>query len=177
MRSTGSPQKKRQKTNLKMPLSPEEIRLRNCIATAKWRSKNREKASLASKRWREANPEKQAAARKRWEENNLEKRRGYSQKRQEMRNEESRQWRLKNPGHIYTKYEKRGISRSDIEAKVLSQEGKCAICKEIKNLCVDHCHVTGKFRGMLCSPCNSALGFLKDSFFNLIRAADYIRRA
>lgn len=54
-----------------------------------------------------------------------------------------------------------------------SQEGKCAICdtpikfesnKEDRNSIgnVDHCHITGKVRGMLCNDCNRGMGFLKD---------------
>lgn len=43
---------------------------------------------------------------------------------------------------------------------LLSQDGKCLICKKEKNkLCVDHNHDTGKIRGLLCVKCNSNLGW------------------
>ena len=39
----------------------------------------------------------------------------------------------------------------------------CQVCGRKERLCVDHDHATGNVRGCLCSDCNSALGFLKDS--------------
>lgn len=44
--------------------------------------------------------------------------------------------------------------------------GKCAICEKHqdkfdKALAVDHNHINGKIRGLLCSVCNRMLGFLK----------------
>ncbi len=46
------------------------------------------------------------------------------------------------------------------------QDNKCAICKKTveenkRNLAVDHNHITGKIRGLLCNTCNSALGMFK----------------
>ena len=59
------------------------------------------------------------------------------------------------------------------------QEGKCAICGASDNfgryLCVDHSHETGKIRGLLCNPCNQALGLLKDNVGILNNAIDYLR--
>lgn len=46
------------------------------------------------------------------------------------------------------------------------QNGVCAICnkkEDNKRLAVDHCHKTGKIRGLLCTRCNPALGFLQDN--------------
>lgn len=44
------------------------------------------------------------------------------------------------------------------------QQGKCAICYNHLNvLCVDHDHNTNRVRGLLCGPCNTALGMLKDN--------------
>ncbi len=45
------------------------------------------------------------------------------------------------------------------------------------NLHVDHCHTTGKVRGMLCSDCNTGLGKFKDGPALLRRAAEYLERA
>lgn len=49
-----------------------------------------------------------------------------------------------------------------------AQEGKCAVCGttepggRFKNFAVDHDHVTGHNRGLLCYTCNVALGLLKE---------------
>lgn len=55
------------------------------------------------------------------------------------------------------------------------QEHKCKICKQVKKLNVDHCHATGKVRGLLCRSCNLALGFLEDDESRIASAGDYIR--
>lgn len=53
-----------------------------------------------------------------------------------------------------------GISKVDYDAIVLKQNGKCAICKIKDARCIDHDHVTGKVRGLLCNGCNSGLGYV-----------------
>lgn len=40
---------------------------------------------------------------------------------------------------------------------------KCEICSSGKNLALDHCHLTGAFRGVLCVKCNTLLGRLGDT--------------
>ena len=71
-----------------------------------------------------------------------------------------------------------GISWLEYQLRLALQNGACAICKEKPKrglLCIDHCHVTGKVRGLLCRKCNSALGFYRDDP-NLAQAgADYLR--
>lgn len=46
----------------------------------------------------------------------------------------------------------------------------------IESLCVDHCHKTGKIRGVLCSNCNSAIGFLKENPEIIKAALKYIEK-
>lgn len=56
----------------------------------------------------------------------------------------------------------------------------CELCSKTnssgKALSLDHCHVSGAFRGWLCTPCNAALGNLGDSLEGILRAADYLRK-
>lgn len=61
------------------------------------------------------------------------------------------------------------------------QNGCCAICgtpaSSIKrNLALDHDHITGKPRGLLCGHCNTGIGFLQDDPSTLRKAADYIEK-
>lgn len=65
--------------------------------------------------------------------------------------------------------------------KMLDQQrGKCAICdsrlssSRTGRLFVDHCHTTGKVRGLLCSACNHGLGLFKDSPKLLNKAINYL---
>lgn len=70
---------------------------------------------------------------------------------------------------LKTKY---GLTLEDYERMEKTQRGKCAICKETpkRNLVVDHCHGTGKVRGLLCNTCNTGIGGLRDSL-QLVKSA------
>lgn len=59
------------------------------------------------------------------------------------------------------------------------QEGVCAICSSAENgrykhLSIDHCHDSGKIRGLLCNNCNRGIGLLKDNPELLRKAAEYV---
>jgi hypothetical protein len=67
------------------------------------------------------------------------------------------------------------------------QENKCAICNEeetrksrtdgkICALAIDHCHNTGKIRGLLCHGCNTGLGKFKDDINILLKAIQYLKQ-
>lgn len=76
-----------------------------------------------------------------------------------------------------------GITVKDYERMLAEQDGLCAIClttpdqqKRRKYLCVDHDHETGEVRGLLCGPCNSAIGLLKDNPLMLQSALNYLQK-
>ncbi len=54
---------------------------------------------------------------------------------------------------------------------------KCEVCKDSSTqICIDHDHVTGLFRGFLCTRCNTALGFTKNNPKILRKLANYLRK-
>lgn len=78
-----------------------------------------------------------------------------------------------------------GISFEDYCQLLRRQNGTCAICKnpenyfdyrtkKLKLLSVDHDHKNGNVRGLLCEPCNKALGLFKDNIDALNRAVKYL---
>src|SRR3990167_9771257 len=64
--------------------------------------------------------------------------------------------------HVLAK--KFGMTPADLEVLIAAQDGQCAICRRISpsTLHVDHDHVTGKVRGLLCFSCNIGLGHFGD---------------
>ncbi len=72
------------------------------------------------------------------------------------------------------------ISEKDFERMFRSQNGACAICESVslsgKRLHIDHNHVTGKVRGLLCQPCNHMIGNAKEAMIILYKAADYLEK-
>jgi hypothetical protein len=77
------------------------------------------------------------------------------------------------------------ISVEEYDAMLTAQDSVCACCKcaetrtvkgtgKIKTLAVDHCHATGKVRGLLCGRCNQGMGHFKDSPALLRAAITYL---
>jgi Recombination endonuclease VII len=71
-----------------------------------------------------------------------------------------------------------GLTLADYRALQAQQGNACAICRKVtRALCIDHCHVTGRVRGLLCRSCNSALGFYADDPRLLRAALAYLQAA
>lgn len=72
-----------------------------------------------------------------------------------------------------------GIIYSDYQNYLSRQNMKCAICfTQIGSDCapaIDHCHKTGKVRGVLCNPCNGGLGMFKDDITLMESAIRYLK--
>lgn len=105
----------------------------------------------------------------------------------------NKKWALANPekARIYkARYirkkncEKRGITIAQFDEMLTQQNNRCSICsKEFVDMggigqvpVIDHCHTTGKVRGLLCHQCNVGVGYLKDSPDVLRKAAAYVER-
>lgn len=85
---------------------------------------------------------------------------------------------LKNRKSSYKR--KYGITLGDYEEMLENQNGECATCHRQcstgKNLAVDHCHYSGRVRGLLCARCNLALGLVNDSVHILLNLIDHIKK-
>ena len=87
---------------------------------------------------------------------------------------------------LHNAYLKRtyGITYRTYRLMLSDQDHKCKICggegfimntdRHKMLLVIDHCHTTGKVRGLLCHNCNRALGLLQDSVDNLNSAIAYL---
>ena len=98
-----------------------------------------------------------------------------------------RAFRAANPDYarwmsIKSKY---GLTKEQYEALLARQSGVCAVCEkpemrttktgQTMNLHIDHCHKTKIVRGLLCSRCNTAIGFLNDDLGTLAKAVEYLK--
>lgn len=73
-----------------------------------------------------------------------------------------------------------GITLQQYNQLLENQNFKCLICTATESvlghsLAVDHCHTTGKIRGLLCKSCNIGIGNLKDNIQNLQNAIKYLK--
>ena len=132
---------------------------------------------------------KLGAARKKWHDKNTEKVRAYNESRKDSRREYHKVRYAQNlerytDSHLRNEY---GITLADVQRMYEEQDGKCSVCcragvlrfreertkKEIR-LVVDHCHATGRVRGLLCDRCNTLLGMAQDDKALLRRAIKYL---
>lgn len=74
-------------------------------------------------------------------------------------------------------WQKYGLTLEDYNNLLEKQNKVCAICEQPPSkqfLYVDHCHATGRVRGLLCNRCNTALGLLNDSVELFERSIEYL---
>jgi len=103
--------------------------------------------------------------------------------------ERSYNWREQNPEKRQLSEKKRslkkkyGLEWATYINMMEAQDGRCAICntplsvhanEHFPSACVDHCHKTGKIRGLLCYSCNLVLGYARDDVAILESAKAYL---
>nr|WP_240528300.1 endonuclease VII domain-containing protein [Streptomyces amritsarensis] len=74
-------------------------------------------------------------------------------------------------GHLKRAY---GITEAQCGEMIAAQGGLCRICLKAPAAHVDHCHETGRVRGVLCFNCNTAIGLLGDDPGTIQRAISYL---
>ncbi len=130
-----------------------------CVCCKGYKSQERlregDKPKIRARAWRLKNPDRSRANAKSYQKRHPEK---------------VLEWRLRN---------RYGITVETYNNLLEKQNHVCAICfqkpKHRKRLAVDHCHGTGKIRGLLCMDCNLALGLMKDSTEMLDNCIKYLK--
>lgn len=75
---------------------------------------------------------------------------------------------------------KYGVTSESVDLMLRFQGGECKICRrelhygDTRSIHLDHCHTTGRLRGILCTGCNTGLGSFQDNPASLVRAAMYL---
>jgi hypothetical protein len=130
--------------------------------------KNPNNKLVKNKEWILKNREKHRKLVNNWYTKNKSKRQEFF-----MRNPEKRR------DNGLNKY---GITHSDFLTILESQDFRCVICRKHQDeskkiFCVDHRHINGNIRGILCNKCNSLLGYSGDNISILENAIRYLRAA
>lgn len=145
-----------------------------------YRKKIQDKSRAYSKAYYYANKEKAHAKHKVYREKHRERllkmdRENYHKKRETVRAQQ-----------LMKKY---GLTYEQHQEMFRAQGGACSICGTLFDVAfvghakgksnkahVDHDHVSGKVRGLLCTQCNTALGLFKDNSANLAKAIVYLEK-
>lgn len=148
---------------------------RDLAAGRRWIEQNGDRKKAATKEWRKANPERLAETKAKYRERN-----------RIVLAQRQREWNAAHPDKVKAMNLKGGygLTLEGFLQMYERQSGQCAICQismrtranQKDACCVDHDHVTGKVRGLLCSSCNMGIGQLGDSAERLRAAASYLDR-
>lgn len=106
----------------------------------------------------------------------LAKAREYYRENREKINAAKREKRKLNP-KVYNdraRVSRFGLAPGEFDAMAIAQNHCCDLCGDHRQLVVDHNHKTGKVRALLCAPCNTALGLLKEDTKRIWRAMEYV---
>ena len=133
--------------------------------------------------------EHKIASAKQWYQDNKPRKQAYDIERRPIKNALRRDDYAVHPEKYHTTRQQRrsntlrryNMTTAEFDVLFESQGCCCACCKTIvlkgnKGWCVDHDHVTGKVRGILCGLCNTGLGALGDDVAGILKALEYLKR-
>jgi hypothetical protein len=154
-----------------------ERKAKKAAANRKWRETHREAKNAYQRAYREKHKEVIAAREKIYRANH----RAEATAREKAWREANRDRALASrvSGHMRRMY---GLTMKQVEAMKEAQGQRCLCCKTkfgvLKNIKarVDHCHTTGRVRGILCNSCNTTLGHAKDNLKLLRALIRYLER-
>lgn len=166
-----------------MAYTPEERKEAQRVARKKWHDKNVDRVNARRRQHRAEDPrvrergqqyylknkDRIDAANKQWREENPDFFAANYQANRKQRIFNAREWTLKR---------RFGLSLKDYDDMLLAQNGVCAICggrDKNRRLAVDHCHHTGRVRGLLCRDCNVSLGLMREDCSRLSAAISYLQ--
>lgn len=152
----------------------EELKERRKVWSARYRKTHAEQRKAYNKKYLAAHPDLGKKATRKWKENNLEAARQADRELARKRRKSDPDLDRRN--HLKKMY---GITIERYDAMFNEQGGQCAICGRHQSefslrLNVDHDHITGEVRGLLCGNCNTALGLLKESTQNVQNMLVYL---
>lgn len=114
---------------------------------------------------------------KKYREKNKERIKQYNEEHKEYIKQYKKKYHYEHKAHLKNIERKRlyNLSSEDYNKMLLEQNNQCSICGDelktgTRGRAIDHCHHTGKVRGILCVKCNTTLGMYKDNIetFNSI---------
>ena len=147
---------------------------------------NREKLIAVARAWNREHPEEARETHRKWYAVNGAE---YRAKHRDRLNAYQRAYDKAHPEKTRAdnrtqRLRRYGLSHADYDAMISAQDGACAICKkpethrgrngEVQRLAIDHNHVTGSVRALLCHSCNTGIGSFFDDPAVLRAAADYL---
>jgi hypothetical protein len=142
--------------------TPEEIKVARKMARDKYRASPKYKEWLKNYLLKPSVKETRSLATRKWQTNPV--------NREKVLN-------LKARFNLKDKY---GITLDQYNIMLSSQNGVCAICgmqdRNGKRLSVDHNHVNGNVRALLCSDCNCAIGLMKENTELIGKMLDYLNK-
>lgn len=141
------------------------------------------RAAEYHRKWYIANQEKQQEYSSKYNVVNKEKRAAHRRTKLQESASYQREWGSKNPDKkaAYWRKFNYNLTIDDYQKLLMLSQGRCPICFRPfdfnkKEPCVDHDHVDGTVRGLLCNRCNRHLGGLNDDLETLQRAVKYLQR-
>lgn len=137
-------------------------------------SKCKDCKNAYSRNYNNVNKDTLKSIHKEWRDKNKTKVKSYRDKWRREHPNYSKEWAERNKSKIRLSQIKYNYNLTEEEYEALPKA--CEVYGSTKNLCIDHNHITGKVRGVLCSRCNSALGLLGDSKEVILKLASYIEK-
>lgn len=151
-----------------------------------YRENNKEQIKQQRKNYEINNKEKVRNRHKQYYLNNKEKVQEYHKqyyiKNKEYVDNRSKKWKVNNKNKVFNimlKY-KYGITVEQKNQMIIIQNNKCACCKDPldnnpRNVCIDHDHITGKLRKVLCQKCNKSLGIMEENVDKISKLLEYAK--